>query len=69
MKHDTLPDQQQQAEEYGGPSPEDESWLQDQGYPHLGRNAHHRLTQVEHGPYPGGTQQRAAETPDRVADQ
>jgi hypothetical protein len=56
------PDQQQVAEEYGRPSPDDEALLQEQGYPKLGRNPHERLTQVEHGPYPGGTQQGDAET-------
>ena len=54
------PDVQQAAEDHGGPHPDDESWLQDQGYPKLGRKTHDRLTQVEHGPYAGGTQQGAA---------
>jgi len=58
----TEPDRQQVAEDFGRPHPDDESWLQDQGYPKLGRNPHDRLTQVEHGPYPGGTQQGDAET-------
>jgi len=56
------PDQQQTAEDYGRPSPEDESLLQEHGYPKLGKSAQSRLTQVEHGPYPGGTQQGDADT-------
>ena len=62
------PDQQQRAEEYGGPSAEDEALLQEHGYPKLGESPQSRLTQVEHGPYPGGTQQGDAETPDKVAE-
>ena len=30
------PDLQQRAEQYGGPSPDDESRLHDQGYPSIG---------------------------------
>jgi hypothetical protein len=60
------PDRQQVAEDYGRPHPDDEAWLQDQGYPKLGRNPHDRLTQVEHGPYPGGTQQGDAETDEQA---
>ena len=63
------PDQQQRAEEYGGPAPDDESWLQEQGYPKLGRSTQSRLTQIEHGPYAGGTQQGDAETGERAAEQ
>jgi len=62
VDNNETPDQQQSAEEYGRPNPDDESWLQDQGYPKLGKNVHERLTQVEHGPYPGGTQQGDADT-------
>jgi len=36
--------------------------LQEHGYPKLGKSAQSRLTQVEHGPYPGGTQQGDADT-------
>jgi len=51
------PDQQQRADDHGRPSPDDESWLADQGYPKLGKKIQSRVTQVEHGPYAGGTQQ------------
>jgi len=57
------PDQQQAADDHGAPDPEDESWLQDQGYPKLGHKMQSRVTQVEHGPYAGGTQQGAADSP------
>ena len=50
-------DQQQRADDHGGPDPDDESWLQDQGYPKLGKGVQSRLNQVEHGPYAGGSQQ------------
>ena len=43
--------------------------LQEQGYPKLGRSPQSRVTQVEHGPYPGGTQQGDAESEQRVAEQ
>lgn len=62
------PDQQQLADDHGAPSGEDESWLQDQGYPKLGRGQHARLTQVEHGPYAGGTQQGTTDRPKDGAD-
>lgn len=51
------PEQTQRADEHGGPDPNDESWLQEQGYPKLGPKMQSRVTQVEHGPYAGGTQQ------------
>jgi hypothetical protein len=51
------PDQRQRADEHGGPGPDDESWLAEQGYPKLGKKIQSRVTQVEHGPYAGGTQQ------------
>lgn len=51
------PDQQQRADDHGGPSPDDESWLAEQGYPKLGNKLQSRVTQVEHGPYAGGSQQ------------
>ena len=69
MKREHHPDQQQTAEEYGGPTPDDESWLQEQGYPKLGQKPQSRLTQVEHGPYPGGSQQGDADSEQRVAEQ
>jgi hypothetical protein len=62
------PDQQQRAEEYGGPAPDDESWLQEQGYPKLGKSTQSRMTQVEHGPYAGGTQQGDAATDEHAAE-
>jgi hypothetical protein len=68
LKREQLPDQQQTAEEYGGPSPEDEAKLQEHGYPKLGRKPQSSVTQVEHGPYAGGTQQGDAETEERVAE-
>ena len=71
MERDELvvePDQQQSAEDYGRPHPDDEALLQEQGYPKLGRGSHARLTQVEHGPYAGGTQQGDAETEEKVAE-
>ena len=68
MKREDLPDQQQTVEEYAGPTPDDESWLQEQGYPKLGRSPQSRMTQVEHGPYAGGTQQGDAESEQRVAE-
>lgn len=67
LERDDFPDRQQTAEEYGGPSPDDEARLREQGYPKLGHKLQSRVTQVEHGPYPGGTQQGDAETEDRVA--
>lgn len=51
------PDEQQRADDHGGPSPDDESWLAEQGYPKLGTKIQSRVTQVEHGPYAGGSQQ------------
>jgi hypothetical protein len=51
------PDQQQRADDHGGPSPDDESWLAEQGYPKLGDKIQSRVTQAEHGPYAGGSQQ------------
>ena len=68
MNREELPDQQQTAEEYGGPSPEDEALLQEHGYPKLGRKPQSGMTQVEHGPYAGGTQQGDADTEQRVAE-
>ena len=60
------PDQTQRADHHGGPDPEDESWLQDQGYPKLGQRIQSRVTQLEHGPYAGGTQQGDHETRERA---
>jgi hypothetical protein len=60
------PDQTQSAEDHGGPDPEDESWLQDQGYPKLGKGMQSQVTQMEHGPYAGGTQQGNADTRERT---
>lgn len=51
------PDQRQRADHHGGPSPDDETSLGEQGYPKLGQKLQSRVTQVEHGPYAGGTQQ------------
>jgi hypothetical protein len=51
------PDLQQQGEEYGGPAPEDQEVLHEHGYPKLGQKLPSQVTQVEHGPYAGGTQQ------------
>jgi hypothetical protein len=59
------PDQRQRADDHGVPDPEDESWLQDQGYPKLGRKIESRVTQVEHGPYAGGTQQGDTDSAER----
>lgn len=47
----------QQAEEYGGPTPDDQAALHEHGYPKLGGKLPSRVTQVEHGPYAGGSQQ------------
>jgi hypothetical protein len=58
------PDQQQQAEAYGGPAPDEEAVLQDHGYPKLGGSLNSRVTQMEHGPYAGGTEQGGADSPD-----
>jgi len=69
LENDDVPDQQQTAEDHGRPSPDDESLLQDHGYPKLGKNSDARLTQVEHGPYAGGTQQGDAETAERTSEQ
>jgi hypothetical protein len=68
LERQDLPDRQQTAEEYGGPHPDDESTLKEQGYPKLGRKPQSRMTQVEHGPYPGGTQQGDAEMEERLAE-
>ncbi|MGE3272127.1 MAG: hypothetical protein AB7P40_25460 [Chloroflexota bacterium] len=51
------PDQEQRGEEYGGPTADEEATLHEQGYPKLGRKLPSKVTQVEHGPYAGGTQQ------------
>ncbi len=64
--HDTAPNEEQLVEEYGGQSPEDEAHLQEHGYPKLGKSAQSRMTQVEHGPYAGGTQQGDIETRERA---
>ena len=61
------PDQRQRADEHGGPSPDDESWLAEQGYPKLGKKPQSRVTQVEHGPYAGGTQQGDASSREKHA--
>jgi len=60
------PDQNQRADDHGGPGADDESWLQDQGYPKLGKKIQSRVTQVEHGPYAGGTQQGDRETREKA---
>ncbi len=39
------------------PQPDDESWLQDLGYPKVGEHVESHATQIEHGPNAGGTQQ------------
>ncbi len=57
------PDQRQRADDHGGPSPDDESWLAEQGYPKLGKKMQSRVTQVEHGPYAGGSQQGDTKRP------
>jgi hypothetical protein len=51
------PDLRQRAEEYGDPDPEEQATLHEQGYPKLGEKLPSRVTQVEHGPYAGGSQQ------------
>lgn len=51
------PSLEQQAEEYGGPAPDEQAALHEQGYPKLGGKLPSRVTQVEHGPYAGGSQQ------------
>lgn len=51
------PSLRQRGEEYGGPAPDDEALLHEQGYPKLGPKLPSRVTQVEHGPYAGGSQQ------------
>jgi hypothetical protein len=60
------PAQDQRADHHGGPGPDDEAWLADQGYPKLGKKMQSRLTQVEHGPYAGGTQQGDAGSPGKA---
>ena len=50
-------DLSQQAEEFGGPAPDDQDALHEHGYPKLGGKLPSRVTQVEHGPYAGGSQQ------------
>jgi len=50
-------DQSQNAEEYGGPTSDDQVALHEHGYPKLGEKLPSRVTQVEHGPYAGGSQQ------------
>jgi hypothetical protein len=61
------PERQQVADHHGGPSSDDESWLQEQGYPKLGPKIQSRVTQHEHGPYAGGSQQGDVETRERAA--
>ena len=51
------PSLRQQAEEYGGPAPDQQEALHEHGYPKLGGKLPSRVTQVEHGPYAGGSQQ------------
>ncbi len=51
------PSLRQRAEEYDGPDPDDQATLHEQGYPKLGKKLPSRVTQVEHGPYAGGSQQ------------
>ena len=53
------PSLEQRAEEYGDPAPEDQAALHEHGYPKLGQKLPSRVTQVEHGPYAGGSQQGA----------
>lgn len=57
------PDLRQQGTEYGGPAPDDQATLNEHGYPKLGGKLPSRVTQVEHGPYAGGSQQ--GDTKDR----
>lgn len=47
----------QRGEEYGGPDADDQAKLHEQGYPKLGGKLPSRVTQLEHGPYAGGSQQ------------
>lgn len=51
------PAQEQTAEEYGGPNADEKAELQQHGYPKLGPKLPSKVTQVEHGPYAGGSQQ------------
>jgi len=51
------PSLRQQAEEYGGPAPDQQEALHEHGYPKLGGKLPSQVTQVEHGPYAGGSQQ------------
>jgi len=51
------PSLRQRGEEYGGPDQGDQAALHEQGYPKLGEKLPSRVTQVEHGPYAGGSQQ------------
>lgn len=51
------PSQRQNAEEYGGPSSDEAATLHEHGYPKLGGKLPSRMTQMEHGPYAGGSQQ------------
>ena len=60
------PDTQQAGEHFGGPPPDDEAWLQDQGYPKLGPKLQSRVTQHEHGPYAAGSQQGDTKTPEQA---
>jgi hypothetical protein len=43
------------------PHPDDESWLNDLGYPKTGEHVEAHQTQIEHGPNAGGTQQGRTE--------
>jgi len=66
------PDLTQQAEDHGGPSPDEEAVLVEQGYPKLGKKLQSQVTQVEHGPYAGGTEQGDVElkqTSERAGEQ
>lgn len=61
-------DQGQNAEDFGGPAPDEEAILQEHGYPKTGRDLNARVTQVEHGPYAGGTEQGEPATTGQPAD-
>jgi hypothetical protein len=49
------------------PHPDDESWLNDLGFPKTGEHVEGHQTQIEHGPNAGGTQQGDPQTPESGA--
>ncbi|MCC7369050.1 MAG: hypothetical protein IT306_11545 [Chloroflexi bacterium] len=51
------PSLRQRGEHYGNPGAADREALHEHGYPKLGGKLPSRVTQVEHGPYAGGSQQ------------